>query len=152
MRSQTIPAFVLAIYCPSTTRASFAVYLQSITIAGFRCFSTTPHLIGLGRDLLAIVGPNASGKTAVLQALCKLFGVTRAQRRVRRSDFHLPPGVPPDDRTTRIMSMDVIIALPELATGSAPSLTVAPAFRHMQVAAPGAGPCLPDEAGSAMGR
>jgi putative ATP-dependent endonuclease of the OLD family len=116
------------------------VHLQSITIAGFRCFGTTPHLIELGRDLLAIVGPNASGKTAVLQALCKLFGVTRAQRTVRRSDFHLPPGVPPDDRTTRIMSMDVIIALPELATGSATSQTVAPAFRHMQVAAPGAAP------------
>ncbi|MEZ0085224.1 AAA family ATPase [Bradyrhizobium japonicum] len=116
------------------------MHLQSITIAGFRCFGTTPHLIELGRDLLAIVGPNASGKTAVLQALCKLFGVTRAQRTVRRSDFHLPPGVPPDDRTTRIMSMDVIIGLPELAIGSATSQTVAPAFRHMQVAAPGAAP------------
>lgn len=116
------------------------MHLQSITIAGFRCFGTTPHLIELGRDLLAVVGPNASGKTAVLQALCKLFGVTRAQRTVRRSDFHLPPGVPPDDRTTRTMSMDVIIALPELAAGSATSQTVAPAFRHMQVAAPGAAP------------
>lgn len=83
--------------------------LQSNTISGFRCFGPTPHLIEVGSDLLAIVGPNASGKTAVLQALCKLFGVTRAQRTVRRSDFHLPPGVPPDDRTTRTMSMDVII-------------------------------------------
>ncbi len=74
------------------------------------------------RSLLAIVGPNASGKTAVLQALCKLFGVARAQRTVRRSDFHLPPGVPPDDRTTRTMSMDVIIALPELAKARRPPI------------------------------
>ncbi len=92
--------------------------------------ASDPHAgYGTRSDLLAIVGPNASGKTAVLQALCKLFGVTRAQRTVRRSDFHLPPGVPPDDRTTRSMSMDVIIALPELAKGSATSRTVAPAFR-----------------------
>lgn len=116
------------------------MHLQSITIAGFRCFGPSPHPIELGRNLLAIVGPNASGKTAVLQALCKIFGVTRAQRTVRRSDFHLPLGVPPDDRTTRTMSMDVIIALPELASGSATSQTVAPAFRHMQVAAPSAAP------------
>jgi putative ATP-dependent endonuclease of OLD family len=128
------------VWFPATTTASFAVQLQSITISGFRCFGPAPHLIEVGSDLLAIVGPNASGKTAVLQALCKLFGVTRAQRTVRRSDFHLPPGVPPDDRTTRSMSMDVIIALPELAKGSATSHTVAPAFRHMQLAGPGAAP------------
>jgi putative ATP-dependent endonuclease of the OLD family len=117
------------------------VRLQSITISGFRCFGPSTRLIEVGSDLLAIVGPNASGKTAVLQALCKLFGVTRAQRTVRRSDFHLRPGVPPpDDRTTRSMSMDVIIALPELAKSSATSHTVAPAFRHMQLAGPGAAP------------
>src|SRR5262249_26077864 len=114
--------------------------LQSICIAGFRCFGPKPHIVEVGSDLLAIVGPNASGKTAVLQALCKLFGVTRAQRTVRRSDFHLPPGVPPDDRATRIMSIDVIIALPELAKGSATAHTIAPALRHMQLAGPGATP------------
>ncbi|MHC2467129.1 ATP-dependent nuclease [Bradyrhizobium embrapense] len=114
--------------------------LQSVSIAGFRCFGSNPHTIEIGNDLLAIVGPNASGKTAVLQALCKLFGVTRAQRTVRRSDFHLPPDVPPDDRTTRTMSIDVIIALPELAKGSATAHTTAPAFKHMQLAGPGATP------------
>jgi putative ATP-dependent endonuclease of OLD family len=116
------------------------VRIQSITIAGFRCFGPDPQLIEVTRDLTAIVGPNASGKTAVLQALCTLFGVTRAQRTVRRSDFHLPPGVPPDDRTKRSLFVDVIIALPELAKGSATAHTVAPAFRHMQIAGPKATP------------
>jgi putative ATP-dependent endonuclease of OLD family len=36
--------------------------------------------------------------------------------------------------------MDVILALPELAKGSATAHTVAPAFRHMQLAGPGAAP------------
>lgn len=114
--------------------------VQSITIAGFRCFGPEPQLIEVTGDLTAIIGPNASGKTAVLQVLCKLFGVTRAQRTVHRADFHLPPGVPPDDRTKRSLFVEVIIALPELAKGSATSHTVAPAFRHMQVAGPKATP------------
>jgi putative ATP-dependent endonuclease of the OLD family len=112
----------------------YAVRVQAITIAGFRCFGPDPQRLEFASDLTGIVGPNASGKTAVLQALCIVFGVTRAQRTVRRSDFHLPPGVPPDDRTQRNLFMDVIIALPELATGTATAHTIAPAFRHMQIA------------------
>ena len=83
--------------------SNYPVGIQSITIAGFRCFGPDPQLIEVAGDLTAIVGPNASGKTAVLQALCTLFGVTRARRTVRRSDFHLPPGVPPStpSRATR---------------------------------------------------
>jgi putative ATP-dependent endonuclease of OLD family len=116
------------------------VRIQTITIAGFRCFGPKPHAIEINNDLTAIVGPNASGKTAVLHALCKMFGVTGAQRTVRRSDFHLAPGVPPDDRSSRSLMIEVILALPELATGSATAQTVAPAFRHMHIAGPQAVP------------
>jgi putative ATP-dependent endonuclease of OLD family len=67
----------------------------TITIAGFRSFGPAPHRIDLAGDLTAVVGPNASGKSALLQALTKLFGVTRARRTIHRSDFHLPVGTPP---------------------------------------------------------
>jgi putative ATP-dependent endonuclease of OLD family len=116
------------------------VHIQTVTIAGFRSFGPTPQKIDLLDGLTAVVGPNASGKTALLQALCKMFGVTRAQRTIHQSDFHLPAGVAPDDRTTRNLSIDVIIALPELATGKGTSRTVAPVFKHMQMAAPKAQP------------
>jgi putative ATP-dependent endonuclease of OLD family len=116
------------------------VRIQTITIQGFRCFGPKPHEIEINGDLTAIVGPNASGKTAVLQALCKMFGITGAQRTVRRSDFHLAPGVPPDDRSPRSLMIEVTLALPELAKGSATAQTVAPAFRHMQIAGPQATP------------
>jgi putative ATP-dependent endonuclease of the OLD family len=116
------------------------VHIQSVTIAGFRSFGPTPHKTDLVDGLTAVVGPNASGKTALLQALCKMFGVSRAQRTIHRSDFHLPVGVAPDDRTTRTLSIDVIIALPELATGKATSKTIAPVFKHMQISAPKAQP------------
>ena len=58
------------------------MHIQSITIAGFRSFGPVPVKIDLVDTLTAVVGPNASGKTALLQALCKMFGVTRAQRTV----------------------------------------------------------------------
>jgi putative ATP-dependent endonuclease of OLD family len=116
------------------------VHIQSVTISGFRSFGPKAVTIELDAALTAIVGPNASGKTALLQALCKLFGVTRAQRTVRRSDFHLPVGVPPDDRTTRNLSIEIILALPELATGKATPKTIAPVFKHMQIKAPKATP------------
>jgi putative ATP-dependent endonuclease of OLD family len=90
----------------------------------------------LADDLTGVVGPNASGKTALLQTLAKMFGVSRAQRMLYRSDFHLPKDVAPDDRTTRDLFIDVVIALPELKAGSATAETVAPTFRHQQLEGP----------------
>lgn len=117
------------------------MHIQFVKIAGFRSFGPGPVKIELTQEFTAVVGPNASGKTALLQALCKMFGVTRAQRTIHRSDFHLPVDVAPDDRATRNLFVDVIVCLPELAAGSATSHTIAPAFGHMQITAPGAEPC-----------
>ena len=109
--------------------------VQSMTISGFRSFGR-PAAFDLANDLTTVVGPNASGKTALLQALAKIFGVTRSQRTLHRSDFHLPKGVAPDDRTTRDLFIDVVIALPELKDGSATAEAVAPTFRHQQLEGP----------------
>jgi len=116
------------------------VHVQSVTITGFRSFGPTAVKIELGNSLTAVVGANASGKTALLQALCKMFGVTQAQRTIHRLDFYLPPDVAPEDLSTRTLSIDAIIALPELAAGSATPQTIAPVFKHMQIAAPGGEP------------
>ncbi len=114
--------------------------IDTVTLSGFRSFGPKPVTVDLANDLTTIVGPNASGKTALLQALLKLFGVTRAQRTVQRSDFHLPLDVEPNDRTTRNLYIDVIIALPELEDGSATPETIAPSFRHMRIERSGAEP------------
>ena len=96
--------------------------------------------VALANDLTTFVGPNASGKTALLQALSKLFGVTRTQRTLQRSDFHLPPDNAPNDRTRRVLFIDVLIALPELQDGTATAETIAPSFRHMRLERSGAAP------------
>lgn len=107
--------------------------LESVTLSGFRCFGPDPLKVPLSPEVTAVVGPNAAGKTALLKALSKLFGVSRAERTLQRSDFHLAADADPDDRTAKDLVIDVMIALPELADGTATPETVAPSFRHMLI-------------------
>lgn len=112
------------------------MHIRSIAISGFRSFGPEVRKVILAAGLTGIVGPNASGKTALLQALTKLFGISRAQRTIYRSDFHFPADTPPDDRSTRELFIDVVISLPELKNGKATADTVAPVFKHMQIKGP----------------
>ena len=108
--------------------------LESVTLSGFRCFGTVPISVPLSAEITAVVGPNAAGKTALLQALAKLFGTTRAQRTIDRSDFHLAAGADPENREPKDLVIDVLVALPELIDGTATPETIAPSFRHMLIA------------------
>jgi predicted ATP-dependent endonuclease of OLD family len=79
----------------------------------FRCFGPEPRTIELDPALTVLVGANGTGKSATFEALVRLFGVTSEQRRVRPDDFHVPVDeeeVP----ATRELSIDVVIAFPEL--------------------------------------
>src|SRR4029077_3293608 len=120
-----------AAHLPHLNSRDHPVRLESVTLSGFRCFGLQPITIVFSADITAVIGPNAAGKTALLQGLCKLFGVTRAQRTVQRSDFHVAPGADPDDRSPKTLFIDVLVVLPELADGTATPETVAPSFRHM---------------------
>ncbi len=114
--------------------------IESIAISGFRCFGPEPLRVDLAGDLTAVVGSNASGKTALLQAIVKCFGVTRAERAIEPSDFHIASDEDPTERKDRDLSIDVIVALPEFTTGTPPAATVAQVFRHMRIERPGAAP------------
>lgn len=114
--------------------------LDRVTISGFRCFGPKPIIVPISPDITAVVGPNAAGKTALLQALSKLFGISRVQRAVHRSDFHVAPGGDPEDRETKDLFIDVLIGLPELASGDATPETIAPSFRHMLIEREGKSP------------
>ncbi|OBY84515.1 ATP-dependent endonuclease [Delftia sp. JD2] len=107
--------------------------IESITLSGFRCFGPEPITVSISSEITAVVGPNAAGKTALLQALSKLFGVSRAQRTVLRSDFHLGAEDDPDDREAKNLFIDVLIGFPELYDGTATPETIAPSFRHMLI-------------------
>lgn len=116
------------------------MYVEKITLCGFRCFGEQPKEVLLNAQLTAVIGPNGSGKSAVLHSLMRLFGVTRAQRTIVPSDFYFTPANQGLRKKTQSLWIEVILSLPELNTGIATAETVAPIFRHMQIALPGSTP------------
>ncbi len=111
--------------------------IKSITLRNFRCFGDCPVTVELDQDITALIGANGSGKTALLSALSRLFGPTQSSRTVRRSDFHVPPGSPVDDRSDLELSIEATLSFPELAGGDAEGNAVAPVFDNLVVGAPG---------------
>ena len=67
----------------------------------------------MARGLTAFVGVNGSDKTAVMQAMLRLFGVTPEHRRLRRQDFHVP-SVEAGAPLEREFVVEAILAFPEL--------------------------------------
>ena len=108
--------------------------IERVTLTNFRCFGPDPVSIELSPDVTAFIGANGSGKTAVMQALSRLFGVTSDQRRVRRQDFHVPQDedIPTPERT---FSVEVLLDFPELrgsngTDGREGGATAIPEFFH----------------------
>nr|WP_319492624.1 hypothetical protein [uncultured Desulfobacter sp.] len=84
---------------------------------------------------------NASGKTAAMIALSRVFGETRVQRLVNTSDFHLKPGENVKDKPIRNLTIDCKLTFPELTIDSASSgATIPEVFNQMVVDEPGALP------------
>jgi len=104
--------------------------LQTIRLSNFQSFSETPTEVAL-EDITYLIGPNGSGKTAVLQALCRLFAFDPSLRRILRSDFHVPfnEAAPPGERQLWI---EADFLFPELSDDEDNS-TVAPHFGHMRL-------------------
>lgn len=65
--------------------------ITTLKLSNFQSFGTAPTAIDLG-DLTFVLGPNGSGKTAMLEALSRLFSPVSAQRKIQLSDFHVPAG------------------------------------------------------------
>jgi predicted ATP-dependent endonuclease of OLD family len=89
------------------------MFLERLTLTNFRCFGPTETTIGFTQGVTAFVGANGAGKTVVMQALQRLFGVTGDQRRIRRQDFHVPASeeIEPQQRS---FVLEAVLAFPEL--------------------------------------
>jgi predicted ATP-dependent endonuclease of OLD family len=89
------------------------MFIERLVLTNFRCFGPESQTIELASGTTAFVGANGAGKTAVMQALLRLFGVTSEQRRLRRQDFHVPmeeESAP----VSRTLALEVLLAFPEL--------------------------------------
>lgn len=104
--------------------------LERLSLTNFRCFGPDSQTIEMSPGLTAFVGINGSGKTAVMQALLRLFGVTPEQRRIKRQDFHVPSMEvnPPQERQ---FTIEAILAFPELDGADCDHRTVPEFFQQM---------------------
>lgn len=111
------------------------MFIERLSLTNFRCFGPEATSIGLTSGLTTFVGVNGAGKTALMQSLQRLFGVTGDQRRLRRQDFHVPAAelVAPLQRS---FVLEAIIAFPELDTDGSGGAAI-PEFFHQMAAEEG---------------
>ncbi len=104
--------------------------LATLRLFNFQSFGAESTELSL-ENISYLIGPNGSGKTAALQALCRLFAFDPSLRRVLRSDFHIPfnEEAPPAERQLWI---EADFLFPELSDDEDNS-TVAPHFGHMRL-------------------
>jgi len=114
--------------------------IESIIIKGFRCFYEDGETIRLD-NLSCFVGPNASGKTAAMMALARIFGEHSALRQIIPSDFHLLSGENIKDKPTRKLLIECRLVLPELEGAEDSNAEAVPeTFNQMVVDEPGGTP------------
>src|ERR1051326_3490524 len=113
--------------------------IDYVSLKNFRCFGPAECKINLEGDVTAFVGGNGTGKTAVFQALSRLFGITPAQRTVRRRDFHLPADQT-ELRPGATIAIEVVFGFPELEglNENEAEAAVPEFFLQMAASAPGA--------------
>lgn len=111
------------------------MFLERLTLTNFQCFGTRPTTIHFDQQLTAMLGSNATGKTAACQALLRLFSIVGDQRRIRLEDFHVPDD---EDETppTRSLTIEVVFRFPELAVdaGAETVLSSVPEFFRQMTA------------------
>lgn len=112
------------------------MYVERIAVTNFRCFGPVPTTIDLTPGVTIFVGANGAGKTAILQGLQRLFGMTGELRRLRRRDFHVP-NAETAAPVQRSLVLEAILAFPELDAGG-PEAEAIPEF-FQQMAADDAG-------------
>jgi len=107
--------------------------LTQLRISNFQSFGEEATVIGL-EPMTYLLGPNGAGKTAVLQALARMFASDQTMRRVRKSDFHVPPDETSDTAPeTRSLWIEAQFEFPELKNAKGKYSTIPGHFAHMRL-------------------
>lgn len=89
--------------------------IKKLKLEKFQCFNKEEIEFN---DLTTFIGANSSGKTAVQEALMRLFGRDRTQRNIKNSDFYLAKKENFDDLNIRELKIEAVIVFPELKGGN----------------------------------
>ncbi|QOW64907.1 AAA family ATPase (plasmid) [Rothia amarae] len=106
---------------------------STIRLKNFQSFGPNPTPIDLS-SLTFVLGPNGSGKTAVLQALTRLFSPIPNQRSIRFADFHVAQELTDNGHQKKAEELwiEVEIEFPE-AEEENPHASTSAFFSHMRL-------------------
>ncbi|MCY4462323.1 MAG: AAA family ATPase [Albidovulum sp.] len=108
--------------------------LDTLIIKNFQCFGSEGIALDMIDPVTTLIGANGSGKTAVFQALNRMFGLGGSARKIEKSDFHLP--VDADDVANECeLHIEAIFSFPELDNDEA-GAAVAEFWTQMSASGP----------------
>ena len=84
------------------------MHIESISIRNFRCFGNAPAKTAINPGLTGLVGDNGAGKSAVLEALKRLFSPIASERRIQKADVHFGHGEDSQSIDEREVVIDVV--------------------------------------------
>ncbi|MFP1891133.1 ATP-dependent nuclease [Lonsdalea quercina] len=102
--------------------------IKSLDIKGFKSFDSDGQCVSLD-SFTSLIGGNGTGKTALLLALVRMFGIKGSDRVILADDFYVPPGEKIDDKDERNFTIKVRFEFPELKNGEDHS--VSDFFAHL---------------------
>lgn len=105
------------------------MYLERLCLKNFRCFGPGGTTVQFERCSTVLIGTNGSGKSAVFQALNRLFGIGRSSRAIVARDFHV------DASGVRATSLEIEawLKFPELENEDHDTDAVPGLFKHLTV-------------------
>lgn len=108
------------------------MHIESLKLTNFRCFGPETIVIPMAETFTAFVGDNGAGKTAIMYALLRLFGISQEQRRLRAQDFHVPveETSAPEERA---LSIEAVLVFPELQDEHANHSVVPEFFNQLAI-------------------
>lgn len=115
--------------------------LSKLKLHNYRCFGNDEQIIKID-DITSFIGNNSTGKTAALLALNCLFSDNSADRILKRSDFHLPKDMKPEDMESQELYIEAVFTFDELENGEEGIFSVPTFFKSLVVDNPGGTPYL----------
>lgn len=114
--------------------------LSKMKLKNFRCFGPEGTIIEF-ENLTTIIGANSAGKTAILNALIKMFGNT-GDKEITRSDFYVSSQTDPATIQENSFEIEVFFDFPELIDGDENEYAVPIYFESFTVSSPGNPPYI----------
>ncbi len=115
--------------------------LSKLKLCNYRCFGNNEQTI-LIENITSFIGNNSSGKTAALLALNCMFSNNTGDRILKRSDFHLPKDMKPEDLESQELYIEAVFTFDELENGKEGTSSVPTFFKSLVVDMPDGTPYL----------